>query len=141
MTLVAGPVNLATPTGVERVDVETAVEMAAAVKEALPADIGVMVAAVADWRVDKVAEDKIKKRGSAPPALLLTENPDILATVAGSRERPKLLVGASRPKPTDMLKHAADKRKRKGVDWIVANDVSGDVMGGERNQVHIVTDR
>ncbi len=138
VTLVAGPVNLATPTGVERVDVETAVEMAAAVKEALPADIGVMVAAVADWRVDKVAEDKIKKRGSAPPALLLTENPDILATVAGSRERPKLLVGFA-AETNDVLKHAADKRKRKGVDWIVANDVSGDVMGGERNQVHIVT--
>ena len=138
VTLVSGPVNLATPKGVERVDVETAVEMAAAVKEALPADIGVMVAAVADWRVDKVAEEKIKKRGSAPPALLLTENPDILATVAGSRERPKLLIGFA-AETEDVLRHAAEKRKRKGVDWIIANDVSGDVMGGERNQVHIVT--
>ena len=97
-----------------------------------------MVAAVADWRVDKVAEDKIKKRGSAPPALLLTENPDILATVAGSPERPRLLVGFA-AETSDVLNHAMDKRKRKGADWIVANDVSGDVMGGERNEVHIVT--
>jgi phosphopantothenoylcysteine decarboxylase/phosphopantothenate--cysteine ligase len=138
VTLVSGPVNLATPWGVDRVDVETAVEMAQAVKEALPADIGVMVAAVADWRVDNVAGDKIKKRGSAPPALLLTENPDILATVAGSRERPRLLVGFA-AETSDVLKHATDKRKRKGADWIVANDVSGDVMGGETNQVHIVS--
>ena len=138
VTLVAGPVHLATPWGVDRVDVETAVEMAAAVKEALPADIGVMVAAVADWRVDKVADEKIKKRGSAPPALLLTENPDILATVAGSRQRPKLLVGFA-AETEDVLRHATEKRKRKGADWIVANDVSGDVMGGERNHVHIVS--
>jgi len=138
VTLVAGPVNLATPWGVDRVDVETAVQMAEAVKEALPADIAVMVAAVADWRVDKVAEEKIKKRGSAPPALLLTENPDILATVAGSRQRPKLLVGFA-AETEDVLRYATEKRKRKGADWIVANDVSGDVMGGELNQVHIVS--
>ncbi|MBM3595013.1 MAG: bifunctional phosphopantothenoylcysteine decarboxylase/phosphopantothenate synthase [Alphaproteobacteria bacterium] len=137
VTLVAGPVHLTTPWGVERIDVETAVEMAEAVKEALPADIGVMVAAVADWRVDKVADEKIKKRGSAPPALLLTENPDILATVAGSRQRPKLLVGFA-AETEDVLRHATEKRKRKRADWIVVNDVSGDVMGGELNRVHIV---
>jgi phosphopantothenoylcysteine decarboxylase/phosphopantothenate--cysteine ligase len=97
-----------------------------------------MVAAVADWRVAKKAEEKIKKRGSAPPALLLTENPDILATVAGLRERPKLLVGFA-AETNDVIKHAKDKRKRKGADWIVANDVSGDVMGGELNTVHIIT--
>jgi phosphopantothenoylcysteine decarboxylase/phosphopantothenate--cysteine ligase len=138
VTLVAGPVNLGTPWGVDRIDVETAVEMAEAVKEALPADVAVMVAAVADWRVSSVAGEKIKKRGSAPPALLLTENPDILATVAGSRERPRLLVGFA-AETNDVLKHATEKRKRKGADWIIANDVSGDVMGGERNTVHIVT--
>ena len=138
VTLVSGPVNLDTPAGVERVDVETAMEMAEAVKEALPADVAVMVAAVADWRVDKVAGDKIKKRGSAPPALRLTENPDILATVAGMRERPKLLVGFA-AETNDVIKHAKDKRKRKGADWIVANDVSGEVMGGEMNTVHIIT--
>ena len=137
VTLVSGPVCLDTPPGVERIDVESAEEMNAAVKKALPADVGVMVAAVADWRVREYTQEKMKKRGSAPPALLLTENPDILATVAGSRERPKLLIGFA-AETNDVLKHAKDKRKRKGCDWIVANDVSGDVMGGDDNTVHIV---
>ena len=138
VTLVSGPVNLATPPGVDRVDVETAREMADAVKKALPADAAVMVAAVADWRTADVAEQKLKKRGSAPPSLRLTENPDILATVAGGRHRPKLLIGFA-AETEDVLQNAKDKRKRKGVDWIVANDVSGDVMGGDANLVHIVT--
>jgi phosphopantothenoylcysteine decarboxylase / phosphopantothenate---cysteine ligase len=138
VTLVSGPVNLRTPPGVDRVDVESAIEMAEAVKEALPADIGVMVAAVADWRTVTVAKEKIKKRGSAPPALLLTENPDILANVAGMKERPRLLIGFA-AETDDVIKHAKDKRKRKGADWIIANDVSGDVMGGEDNSVHIIT--
>jgi len=138
VTLVAGPVHLATPPGVDRVDVETAVQMADAVKRAMPADIAVMVAAVADWRVASVASEKIKKRGSAPPALLLTENPDILTTVAAMSERPKLLIGFA-AETEEVIKHAKDKRKRKGADWIIANDVSGDVMGGEDNAVHIVT--
>ncbi|MEZ5744325.1 MAG: phosphopantothenoylcysteine decarboxylase [Sphingomonadaceae bacterium] len=137
VTLVSGPVCLDTPPGVERVDVESAVEMAEAVKQALPADVGIMVAAVADWRPQSVAGEKIKKRGSAPPALLLTENPDILATTSGSRERPKLLIGFA-AETNDVIQHAKDKRKRKGVDWIVANDVSGDVMGGSNNLVHII---
>jgi len=138
VTLVAGPVHLETPRGVDRVNVETAVEMADAVKQAMPADIAVMVAAVADWRVATVAEEKIKKRGSAPPALLLTENPDILTNVAAMTERPKLLIGFA-AETDDVLKHAKEKRKRKGADWIIANDVSGDVMGGADNTVHIVT--
>ncbi len=138
VTLVAGPVHLETPPGVERIDVESAVQMADAVKRALPADIGVMVAAVADWRAQSIAEEKIKKRGSAPPALMLTENPDILATVAGDPKRPPLLIGFA-AETEDVLKHAKDKRKRKGADWIIANDVSGDVMGGKDNTVHIVT--
>jgi len=138
VTLVSGPVNLDTPPGVDRVDVETAVEMADAVKKALPADIAVMVAAVADWRTVDVSPQKLKKRGSAPPALLLTENPDILTTVAAMSERPKLLIGFA-AETDDVLKNAKDKRKRKGADWIVANDVSADVMGGEDNTVHIVT--
>ncbi len=138
VTLVAGPVSLETPAGVDRVDVETAVQMADAVKRAMPADIAVMVAAVADWRVASVASEKIKKRGSAPPALLLTENPDILTTVAAMSERPKLLIGFA-AETEEVIKHAKDKRKRKGADWIIANDVSGDVMGGEDNAVHIVT--
>jgi phosphopantothenoylcysteine decarboxylase/phosphopantothenate--cysteine ligase len=138
VTLISGPVALATPPGVDRVDVQTAVEMAAAVKKALPADAAVMVAAVADWRVDQVAGEKIKKRGSAPPALRLTENPDILATVATGTKRPRLVIGFA-AETERVLEHAKEKRKRKGADWIIANDVSGDVMGGAANTVHIVT--
>ena len=138
VTLVSGPVTLPTPPGVDRIDVETAREMAEAVKHALPADAAVMVAAVADWRTAQIAHDKIKKRGSAPPALLLTENPDILAGVSAARNRPPLLIGFA-AETENVLANATEKRKRKGVDWIVANDVSGDVMGGAANTVHIVT--
>lgn len=139
VTLIAGPVNLQTPPGVERVDVESARDMAEAVQNALPADVAVMVAAVADWRTQEFAADKIKKNGDAPPALLLTENPDILAGLAGDMRRPALLIGFA-AETTDVLKHASEKRKRKGADWIIANDVSGDVMGGSLNAVHIVSD-
>jgi len=144
VTLIAGPVNLPTPPGVDRVDVESARQMNDAVKKALPADCAVMVAAVADWRTKDVASGKIKKRGSAPPVLVLTENPDILAGVGSSpSQRPKLLVGFA-AETDKVLEHAAEKRKRKGADWIIANDVSFDakgrsVMGGQRNTVHIVT--
>ncbi len=138
VTLVAGPVQLPTPPGVDRVDVETARQMAEAVKKALPADVAVMVAAVADWRSTDELSQKMKKRGSAPPALRLTENPDILAMVAVSDQRPKLVVGFA-AETEKVLENAKDKRKRKGADWIVANDVSGDVMGGEVNAVHIIT--
>ncbi|WP_228241806.1 phosphopantothenate--cysteine ligase family flavoprotein [Porphyrobacter sp. GA68] len=138
VTLVAGPVALPTPLGVDRIDVESAEEMAAAVKKALPADIAFMVAAVADWRPKTVEPRKMKKRGSAPPALMLTENPDILATVAASRDRPPLLIGFA-AETEEVLKNARTKRKRKGADWIVANDVSTDVMGGLRNTVHIIS--
>lgn len=138
VTLVSGPVHLDTPPGVTRVDVESANEMAEAVKRALPADIAVMVAAVADWRTVSTATAKLKKRGSAPPALLLTENPDILATVAASPDRPSLLIGFA-AETDNVIEYAKEKRKRKGADWIIANDVSGDVMGGDANAVHIVT--
>lgn len=137
VTLVAGPVTLPTPRGVDRVDVETAREMAAAVDAALPADAAVMVAAVADWRTADAAEQKIKK-GEATPALMLTENPDILATLAQSPYRPKLVVGFA-AETERVVEHATAKRTRKGADWIVANDVSGDVMGGDSNSVHLVT--
>ena len=138
VTLVAGPVQLPTPPGVDRVDVETARQMAEAVKQALPADVAVMVAAVADWRSTDELSQKMKKRGSAPPALRLTENPDILAMVSVSDKRPKLVVGFA-AETEKVVENAKDKRKRKGADWIVANDVSGDVMGGEVNAVHIIT--
>jgi phosphopantothenoylcysteine decarboxylase/phosphopantothenate--cysteine ligase len=138
VTLVSGPVALGCPPGVDRVSVETAVEMADAVKAALPADAAVMVAAVADWRSAEVAGEKMKKRGMAPPALRLTENPDILAMVASGTNRPRLVVGFA-AETEKVLEHAKEKRKRKGADWIVANDVSGAVMGGDVNLVHIVT--
>ncbi len=142
VTLVSGPVMLPTPPGVDRIDVETAREMAAAVKKALPADVAIMVAAVADWRTVDAASEKLKKRGSAPPALRLTENPDILGTIAGDTRRPALLIGFA-AETENVLAHAKEKRTRKGADWIVANDVSQkkgkSVMGGVVNAVHIIT--
>jgi phosphopantothenoylcysteine decarboxylase/phosphopantothenate--cysteine ligase len=138
VTLVAGPVTLPTPAGVDRIDVESAREMADVVKKTLPVDAAVMVAAVADWRSKEYAAEKMKKRGSAPPALLLTENPDILAQVSSGKQRPKLLIGFA-AETEDVVENAKVKRKRKAADWIVANDVSGDVMGGDANAVHIVT--
>ena len=138
VTLVAGPVALKTPAGVSRIDVESALDMADAVKCALPADVAVMVAAVADWRPREYRGEKIKKRGDAPPALMLTENPDILTNVATAHNRPELVIGFA-AETHNMLDHAVAKRKRKGADWIVANDVSGDVMGGDMNHVTIVS--
>ncbi len=137
VTLVAGPVHLRTPLGVERIDVESAEDMARAVREALPVDAAVMVAAVADWRTRDYNDIKIKKRGSAPPALVLAENPDILASVAANPKRPDLLIGFA-AETNDVVDNARKKRKSKGVDWIVANDVSGEVMGGDDNEVHLV---
>jgi len=137
VTLVAGPVTLPTPRGVDRVDVETAREMAEAVDAALPADAAVMVAAVADWRTAGTAEQKIKK-GADTPTLALTENPDILATLGHGDRRPALVVGFA-AETERVVEHATAKRTRKGADWIVANDVSGDVMGGDANTVHLVT--
>jgi phosphopantothenoylcysteine decarboxylase / phosphopantothenate---cysteine ligase len=136
VTLVAGPVSLATPDAVERVDVETAEQMNAAVEAALPADAAVLVAAVADWKV-AAAPSKLKK-AKGPPALQWSENPDILASLARSARRPRLLVGFA-AETEDVANVAHAKRASKGCDWIVANDVSGDVMGGDRNRVHLVT--
>lgn len=139
VTLVAGPVHLPTPAGVDRIDVETAREMLSAVEAALPADAAIMVAAVADWRAADAAEQKIKKDGSGQPApLALTENPDILATLARHPQRPALLVGFA-AETEKVAAHAEAKLAKKGADWIVANDVSGDVMGGDSNAVQIVT--
>ncbi len=142
VTLIAGPVALDTPAGVTRIDVETAREMAAAVEAALPADAAILVAAVADWRVESVAQ-KIGKNGSGtPPLLHLVENPDILATLARSPQRPRLLVGFA-AETENVIANAQAKLTRKSCDWIVANDVSGtggqSVMGGDANTVHIVT--
>ncbi|WP_347303085.1 bifunctional phosphopantothenoylcysteine decarboxylase/phosphopantothenate--cysteine ligase CoaBC [Croceibacterium sp. TMG7-5b_MA50] len=139
VTLVAGPVSLSTPPGVDRVDVESASEMQAAVHAALPADAAVMVAAVADWRPAAAATAKLPKSGIADSGIPLAANPDILAELARDPQRPRLLVGFA-AETGDPLASATEKRIRKGADWIVANDVSGDVMGGSANQVHLVTD-
>jgi phosphopantothenoylcysteine decarboxylase/phosphopantothenate--cysteine ligase len=137
VTLVAGPVALPTPPGVDRVDVKTAREMAAAVDAALPADVAAMVAAVADWRVE-AQRSKLKKAGGGPPALALVENPDILASLAARPDRPPIVVGFA-AETDSPIAHAQEKLARKGCDLIVANDVSGEVMGGERNRVHLVS--
>jgi phosphopantothenoylcysteine decarboxylase/phosphopantothenate--cysteine ligase len=141
VTLVSGPVNLPAPAGVDVLRVETAEEMLAAASAALPADVAICAAAVADWRVAEAAEEKIKKRGGGAPALTLIENPDILKTIArrGSG-RPSLVVGFA-AETEDVVEHARRKRKSKGCDWIVANDVSPEtgIMGGERNTVHIIS--
>ena len=143
VTLVSGPVSLKTPEGVKRVDVESAMQMSEAVKQAMPADVAVMVAAVADWRPKDFKPEKMKKRGSAPPALVLTENPDILTNVAAATDRPKLVIGFA-AETEDVIDNAKKKRKRKAADWIIANDVSGpkgeSVMGGDTNRVHIIND-
>lgn len=136
VTLIAGPVNLRTPPGVDRMNVETAREMQLAVEEALPADAAVLVAAVADWRVE-ASPSKLKK-AYGPPQLNWIANPDILAELSKGPQRPRLVIGFAAE--TDELEaNAKDKLVRKGCDWIVANDVSGDVMGGDANQVRIVT--
>ena len=136
VTLVAGPVTLATPPGIERIDVETAAQMADAVMAALPCDAAILVAAVADWRVEPSAA-KLKK-SDGPPQLRFVATRDILAEVAAHPSRPRLLVGFA-AETGELVANARTKRAAKGADWIVANDVSGDVMGGARNRVHLVT--
>jgi phosphopantothenoylcysteine decarboxylase/phosphopantothenate--cysteine ligase len=136
VTLIAGPVALDTPAAVERVDVETGREMAEAVEQALPADVAILVAAVADWRVEP-SPAKLKK-SDGPPKLEFLPNPDILAELSTSPGRPRLLVGFA-AETSDVVESAIGKLLSKGADWIVANDVSGDVMGGERNRVHLVS--
>jgi phosphopantothenoylcysteine decarboxylase/phosphopantothenate--cysteine ligase len=142
VTLVSGPVTLPAPSGITLRRVETAREMAAAVDVALPADLAIFAAAVADWRVMREAGEKIKKDGNAIPPLELTENPDILATIARHpTRRPKLVVGFA-AETEKVIAHATAKRLRKGCDLIVANDVSPEtgVMGGNRNRVHVISD-
>jgi phosphopantothenoylcysteine decarboxylase/phosphopantothenate--cysteine ligase len=139
VTLVAGPVSVPTPPGVQRVDVETAREMLEACEAALPADIAVCVAAVSYWRPEHVAVTKTKKTGDGPPTISLVENPDILATLSRSPRRPKLVVGFA-AETHEVEDYAQAKLAKKGCDWIVANDVSiAGTMGGDDNAVAIVT--
>jgi phosphopantothenoylcysteine decarboxylase / phosphopantothenate---cysteine ligase len=139
VTLVSGPVAIAAPPGVTRVNVETALEMLAACKAALPADAAVCVAAVADWRADEVFAVKMKKSPGGPPTVRLVENPDILATLSATGPaRPRLVVGFA-AETSDLEAQARSKLRRKGCDWIVANDVSADgIMGGDENEVLLV---
>ena len=142
VTLVSGPVSVPDPPGAAVHHVESAAEMLAACQAALPADIAVFAAAVADWRVAHAADLKLKKTpGGAPPALDLVPNPDILATIAAAGpSRPRLVVGFA-AETHDLRVHAGEKRRRKNADWIVANDVSPGtgIMGGAENEVHLVT--
>jgi phosphopantothenoylcysteine decarboxylase/phosphopantothenate--cysteine ligase len=137
VTLIAGPVDLPTPPGVNRIDVVSAADMAMAVAERLPVDIAVMVAAVADWRVE-TASSKLKKSDAGPPALRLVENPDILATTGHSALRPRIVIGFA-AETDDLLANATTKLDRKGADWIVANDVSRGVFGEDKTHVYLVT--
>lgn len=140
--LVSGPTTLPDPPGVRVRRVETAREMLAACEAELPADIAICAAAVADWRVASDAEQKLKKTpGEQAPALMLVENPDILATLSQMKEkRPALVIGFA-AETEKVIEHAVAKRQRKGCDWIVANDVSPatGVMGGDLNTVHLIT--
>ena len=136
VTLVAGPVALDTPEGVQRIDVQTAEQMADAVMASLPVDAAIIVAAVADWRVETSAT-KLKK-SDGPPRLKFVATRDILAELGSSPRRPRLLVGFA-AETERVVEHAIAKQIAKRADWIVANDVSGDVMGGHRNRVHLVT--
>lgn len=141
VTFVTGPADAAAPLGVKSVEIQTASEMLDAVQTALPADAAVFAAAVADWRVANAGDSKIKKDGMGLPTLEFTENPDILATVAQMKKgRPKLVVGFA-AETDDVIENATKKHKRKGCDWIVANDVSPEtgIMGGAENDVTLIT--
>ncbi len=141
VTLVSGPVNVPDPAGVNVVKVESARDMLAAVEAALPADVAVFAAAVADWRTATNSREKIKKSGKQAPELALVENPDILATVAHRKsKRPKLVIGFA-AETENVVEHAKQKLVRKACDWILANDVSPEtgIMGGDSNTIHLVT--
>ncbi|MCR9177176.1 MAG: bifunctional phosphopantothenoylcysteine decarboxylase/phosphopantothenate--cysteine ligase CoaBC [Alphaproteobacteria bacterium] len=141
VTLVSGPTQEPNPAGVTVVPIQTAREMLAACQSALPADIVVCAAAVADWRVASEGTQKLKKDGGGPPSLVMAENPDILATLAQpGAARPDLVIGFA-AETENVLEHAAAKRIRKSCDWVLANDVSATTgtFGGDKNTVHVVT--
>jgi phosphopantothenoylcysteine decarboxylase / phosphopantothenate---cysteine ligase len=139
--LVSGPVNFPDPPGIAVVKAETARQMLEAVEKALPADIAIFAAAVADWRVEKPSDEKIKKQQDRIPALKLIENPDILSTVAHRKTgRPRLVIGFA-AETDHVIANATAKLARKGCDWILANDVSPqtEIMGGDSNTIHLIT--
>ncbi|MCE2491387.1 MAG: bifunctional phosphopantothenoylcysteine decarboxylase/phosphopantothenate--cysteine ligase CoaBC [Alphaproteobacteria bacterium] len=142
-TLVSGPTHEPDPTGVTTFHVESAMDMMAACDDTLPVDVAVCAAAVSDWRVTTRRNQKIKKDGQSAPALELTENPDILAALARhSRHRPSLVVGFA-AETENLIDNASAKRRRKGCDWIIANDVSAEAgtFGASENTVHLITER
>ena len=142
VTFVTGPADIPPPAGVKVVRVQSAQQMLEATQAALPAEVAIFAAAVADWRVTSASGSKIKKIDGALPTLSLAENQDILATVSQlSNGRPRLVVGFA-AETDNVVENAVAKRKRKGCDWIVANDVSPEtgIMGGQENQVILVTD-
>lgn len=138
---VTGPATVPPPVGVQVVRVETALEMLEAVSAALPVSAAVMAAAVADWRVQNAAGQKMKKTAQGLPELRFIENPDILRTLSQHEKRPRLVVGFA-AETENVIAHATTKRNRKGCDWIVANDVSPatGIMGGTDNMVHLITE-
>jgi len=141
VVLISGPVNLPDPPGVTVVRIETARQMLAAVERALPVDVAVFAAAVADWRVERVSNSKVKKQRGGPPKLELVENPDILSTIAHRKSgRPRLVIGFA-AETDDVIANAKAKLKKKACDWILANDVSPatGIMGGDANTVHLVS--
>ncbi len=140
VTIISGPVKLAPPQGVKTIMIETAEEMLSACLNALPADIAICCAAVADWAPESHSEAKIKKRNDkSPPTLTLKENPDILKTISAHKQRPKLVIGFS-AETNDLIKNSKAKLERKKCDWMLANDVSGEkVFGKSENHVHFIT--
>lgn len=140
VTLVSGPTELEVPLDVKKVSVTTAAEMMEACENALPADAAICVAAVADWHVKNATEQKLKKQKDGLPSLEFAENPDILKTLSNhTSNRPALVVGFA-AESENITNYATDKLKKKDCDWIIANDISGDVMGGDHNQVHFISD-
>lgn len=139
VTLISGPVSLPAPLGVKIIDVQTADEMLAACEKALPADVAIFAAAVADWKPAKPAAEKIKKTKSGEtPSLSFVENPDILQIVSKGNKRPKLVIGFA-AETENLLDHAKAKLAKKSCDLIIANDVSEGVFGADKNTVHIVS--
>jgi len=138
VTLISGPTNIEKPRGVNIIDVKSARDMMAATENTLPADALICVAAVADWHVKNANDQKIKKQGNDLPIIEFAENHDILKTISHHENRPKLVIGFA-AETENVLDNAKSKLNKKGCDWILANDVSGTVMGGDQNQIHFIT--
>ena len=139
ITLISGPTNIDAPQNINKIDVTSANEMMAATENSLPADVVICVAAVADWHIKNPPTQKIKKQNGEMPALDFAENPDILKSISNHQNhRPSLVIGFA-AETEKLNEHAQNKLAKKGCDWILANDISGDVMGGDHNQVHLIT--